>query len=118
MKEMNAVTNTEIAGAMDQELVAPSRSAYGQCQSMSNRIFGARGALCGITRRLLARLLVPLFMVVAPVLLHAGPVITSISPPSVAAGGPGFFLSMNGNGFTATQTALVNGIARPVSFES
>jgi len=41
------------------------------------------------------------------------PVITSISPSSVIAGGPGFTLTVNGSGFNGNSYVLWNGAQRP-----
>jgi IPT/TIG domain-containing protein len=46
------------------------------------------------------------------------PAITSISPSSVVVGGPGFTLTVNGTGFTATSVVRVNGSDRATAFGS
>jgi len=66
----------------------------------------------GLTLRVLVMLLLA-----CPVFLHAVPVITSITPATVAAGGPGFQLNIFGSGFFATQTVLVNGVGRGSGFQ-
>jgi pimeloyl-ACP methyl ester carboxylesterase len=46
------------------------------------------------------------------------PVVSSISPPSVAAGGPDFQLTVNGSGFVNGAVVKVNGSGRPTIFVS
>jgi outer membrane protein assembly factor BamB len=49
--------------------------------------------------------------------IQAAPLsLASISPSSVAVGGPGFMLTVLGNGFTSTSTVNWNGAARPTTF--
>src|SRR5712692_9952830 len=49
----------------------------------------------------------------APVNAAKGPVITSISPSSIIAGGPGFTLTVNGSNFNGNSYVLWNGAQRP-----
>src|ERR1035438_5282682 len=50
---------------------------------------------------------------------HAGAqTITSISPTSALAGGPGFTLTVTGSGYIATSVVQVNGNNRPTVFVS
>jgi len=49
----------------------------------------------------------------APVNAAKGPVITSISPSSVTAGGAGFTLTVNGSSFNGNSNVLWNGAQRP-----
>ena len=46
------------------------------------------------------------------------PVLTSISPATVQAGGPTFTLTLNGAGFVASSTVQVNGTTQPSTFVS
>ena len=46
------------------------------------------------------------------------PAITSINPPSVAAGAPTFTLTVNGSGYQANSVVQVNGSNRPTIFKS
>lgn len=46
------------------------------------------------------------------------PILTSVSPPSVYAGGPAFTLQLSGNGFTSASTVLINGNQRSTTFVS
>jgi hypothetical protein len=50
---------------------------------------------------------------VAPANAAKGPAITSISPSSVIAGGPGFTLTVNGSNFNGNSNVLWNGAQRP-----
>ena len=47
---------------------------------------------------------------------QSAPIIRTISPPSVAAGGPAFTLSIGGANFVATSVGQVNGANRPTLF--
>ena len=62
---------------------------------------------------LILSLAVPLLMLVCGTAAHAqAPTITSLSPSTVAAGGAGFTLTVNGTGFVKGSVVNVNGSAR------
>src|SRR6266576_1307780 len=44
------------------------------------------------------------------------PIINSLNPPAVAAGGPALTLTINGTGFTPTSVVQYNGVARATSY--
>ncbi|HEX4320597.1 MAG TPA: chitobiase/beta-hexosaminidase C-terminal domain-containing protein [Acidobacteriaceae bacterium] len=46
------------------------------------------------------------------------PIVTSLSPSSVYAGGPAYKLQVNGSGFTSASTILINGAPRSTAFVS
>jgi hypothetical protein len=46
------------------------------------------------------------------------PVVTSVSPASVAAGGPTFTVTVTGSGFVTNSVVQINGSNRPTTFKS
>jgi hypothetical protein len=49
---------------------------------------------------------------------NPGPMATSVSPATVAAGGPAFTLTVNGSGFILASVVRWNGVDRPTTFVS
>lgn len=58
------------------------------------------------------------FQVQATSALNPTPVLTAVSPTSIAAGSNGFTLTVTGSGFTAGSVVRFNGVDRPTTFIS
>ena len=81
----------------------------------------ARPSICALLPGVRHRLLV--FLGILLWLPHdaaaqSTPAITSINPPSVAAGAATFTLTVNGSGYQANSVVQVNGSNRPTIFKS
>jgi len=88
---------------------------------LSRRI--EQATVSGLARRRLRRLFAAPIVLLTGVCLSAtamaAPVITSISPSTVSAGGPNFTLTVNGSGYVASNSVVqINGSSRPTVYAS